>query len=106
MKAIPVEPVFDVLASASRKAPEEIVKIAFAVEYGEGALESAKRKLEEKGAHLLVLNDPSEPGAGFEVDTNRVTMLDASGGVERLPQLLKTEVADKVLDRAESLIKA
>jgi phosphopantothenoylcysteine decarboxylase/phosphopantothenate--cysteine ligase len=46
-----------------------------------------------------VANDALEPGAGFEVDTNRVTILDAAGGVEPLPLQTKDEVADAVLDR-------
>lgn len=104
LRAVPVEPVPDILGSVAANAPGRCVKVAFAVEYGEGALESAQRKLDEKGAQLLVLNDPGEPGAGFEVETNRVTMIDASGGVETLPQMPKTEVADEVLDRAEKFL--
>jgi len=104
LESIAVEPCPDLLAAAGRLAPDDCLLIAFAVELGEAGVESARRKLEEKGAHLIVLNDPSEPGAGFEVDTNRVTIIDKSGGAETLPLMLKAEVADEILDRAERLL--
>lgn len=104
LDSIPVEPCPDLLATAGRVAPEDCLLVAFAVELGEAGVDSARRKLEEKGAHLIVLNDPSEPGAGFEVETNRVTIIDKSGAAETLPQMLKSEVADEILDRAERLL--
>jgi phosphopantothenoylcysteine decarboxylase/phosphopantothenate--cysteine ligase len=104
MISIPVEACPDVLATTGKKAPDDCVRVAFAVEIGEDGIESAKRKLAEKQAHLIVLNDPSEPGAGFEVDTNRVTIIDASGAADTLPLMLKTDVADAILDRAESFL--
>ncbi|NIR42922.1 MAG: bifunctional phosphopantothenoylcysteine decarboxylase/phosphopantothenate--cysteine ligase CoaBC [Gemmatimonadetes bacterium] len=104
LTSIEVEPTADVMAAAAKRARAECVKVAFAVESGEDAVESAKRKLREKGAHLVALNDPSQPGAAFDVDTNRVSIIDAQGGVEELPLLLKTEVADELLDRAEGFL--
>jgi phosphopantothenoylcysteine decarboxylase/phosphopantothenate--cysteine ligase len=104
MISIPVEACPDLLATTGKKAPDDCVRVAFAVEIGEDGIESAKRKLAEKQAHLIVLNDPSEPGAGFEVDTNRVTIIDASGAADTLPLMLKTDVADAILDRAESFL--
>jgi phosphopantothenoylcysteine decarboxylase/phosphopantothenate--cysteine ligase len=102
--SIPVEPCPDLLASVGAQAPAECVKVAFAVELGEGAQESARGKLEAKRAHLIVLNDPSEPGAGFGVETNRVRIIDKTGAVETLPLMLKTEVADEIIDRAERFL--
>jgi phosphopantothenoylcysteine decarboxylase/phosphopantothenate--cysteine ligase len=104
MESIPVESCPDLLAGASERAPSDCVKVAFAVEIGDGGEESARRKLEEKNAQLIVLNDPSEPGAGFGVETNRVKIIDNTGEVETLPLILKTEVADEVIDRAERLL--
>ena len=104
MRSIEVESTPDVIATACERAPDGCLKVAFAVEYGEAATESARRKLAEKSAHLIVMNDPSEPGAGFDVDTNRVTIIDAEGVTEPLPIMLKTEVADSILDRAELLL--
>lgn len=104
LTSIAVESTPDVLASAGAKAPPGCVKVAFAVESGEGAIEAAKNKLAAKDAHLIILNDPNEPGSGFDVETNRVTIIDASGAAEELPLMLKTEVADEILDRAERLL--
>ena len=100
LSSIAVTSTPDLLAEAGRAAPESCVKVAFAVELGAGGVESARGKLERKGADLVVLNDPSEPGSGFETETNRVTIIDRDGEVEELPQMLKGEVADAVLDRA------
>ena len=104
MTSIAVEPSPDLLATASQSAPADCVCVAFAVELGQAKAESARRKLEEKGAQLVVLNDPSEPGAGFDVETNRVTIIDSSGAAETLPLMLKTEVADEILIRAERFL--
>ena len=46
----------------------------------------------------MVLNNLREPGPGFEVDTNVVTLIDLQGKVEKLPLMSKLEVADRILD--------
>jgi len=101
MTSIAVESAPDLMATARENASDDCVMVAFALELGEGGEASARRKMQEKGAHLIVLNDPSEPGSGFGVETNRVTIIDASGAAETLPQMLKIEAADEILDRAE-----
>lgn len=102
--SIAVESAPDLMATASQQMRGDCVKVAFALELGEGAQDSARRKLAEKGAHLIVLNDPSEPGAGFGVETNRVTIIDASGNAEVLPQMMKSDAADEILDRAQRFL--
>lgn len=104
MTSIAVESAPDLLATANARAPEDCVKVAFAVDLGQEAIDSARRKLVEKGAHLIVLNDPSEPGSGFVVETNRVTIIAAEGEAEALPLMKKSEAADAILDRAERLL--
>jgi len=79
------------------------VAVGFALETHD-LLEHARRKLEAKGFQLLVANDATEEGSGFEVDTNRVTILDADGGAESLPLQSKDEVAEAVLDRVTPLL--
>lgn len=64
----------------------------------------AKRKLREKNLDLIVANDVTAPGAGFEVETNRVTIFDAHSE-EQLPLLSKREVAERILDRLEARTK-
>ena len=71
--------------------------VVFALE-SEAGLERAREKLARKQGDLVVLNNLREPGAGFEVDTNVVTLIDVQGQVEKLPLLSKTEVADRILD--------
>jgi len=72
--------------------------VGFALETHD-VLANARGKMKAKGLHLLVANDATESGAGFEVDTNRVTLLDAAGGAEELPLQSKDEVAEAILDR-------
>ncbi len=78
------------------------VLIGFAAETGEPTAR-ASRKLVSKRADLIVANDVSEEGSGFEVPTNRVTFVSA-GGVEPLPLMSKADVAVAILDRVETLL--
>jgi phosphopantothenoylcysteine decarboxylase/phosphopantothenate--cysteine ligase len=73
--------------------------VGFAAETHNVAAE-AKRKLREKHLDLIVANDVTAPGAGFEVETNRVTIFDA-WSAEELPLLSKRAVAERILDRIE-----
>lgn len=59
---------------------------------------NGRAKLERKGADLLVVNDVSGADAGFEVDTNRVVVLDRDGGRTCLELAAKTEIAHRILD--------
>ena len=65
-----------------------------------------REKLERKGMHLVAVNSAVEPGAGFESETNRITLIDRNGTVEELPLAKKTELADELLDRVEASIPA
>ncbi len=93
----------DVLASTRELRPEGCVVVGFALETTD-LLRNARRKLEAKGLDLLVLNDATEPGAGFEVETNRVTFLSPDAADEPLPLMSKGEVADRILDRVERIL--
>jgi phosphopantothenoylcysteine decarboxylase/phosphopantothenate--cysteine ligase len=79
------------------------VVVGFAAETA-NLLENARAKLEEKRLDLIVANDVSAADSGFAVDTNRVTLLGADGGVEALPLLSKAEVADRVMDKVAGLL--
>jgi phosphopantothenoylcysteine decarboxylase/phosphopantothenate--cysteine ligase len=67
-------------------------------------LDNARTKLERKQLDLIVANDVSAADSGFEVDTNRVTLLDAAGGVQPLPLMSKTAVAEMIIDRLVALL--
>jgi phosphopantothenoylcysteine decarboxylase/phosphopantothenate--cysteine ligase len=63
----------------------------------------ALAKLAAKGIDLLVVNDVSQAGIGFESDDNQVTLLDRWGGAEDVARMPKARVADAILDRAIAL---
>jgi phosphopantothenoylcysteine decarboxylase/phosphopantothenate--cysteine ligase len=77
--------------------------IGFAAETRD-VLENAREKLIRKKLDLIVANDVAAADSGFEVDTNRVTLLDASGGSESLPLMSKSAVAEKIIDRLVTLL--
>jgi phosphopantothenoylcysteine decarboxylase / phosphopantothenate---cysteine ligase len=70
--------------------------IGFALETDNG-IENARKKLNEKNLDLIVLNNPKEEGAGFNVDTNVVTFI-TKKKIEKLPKMSKREVGNAILD--------
>jgi phosphopantothenoylcysteine decarboxylase/phosphopantothenate--cysteine ligase len=94
----------EVAASAAAGPGPAPILVGFAAETG--GLDRAPAKLRAKGVDLLVANDVSEPGSGFGTETNRVTILDRAGSVDRLPLLTKREVADRILDRVARALDA
>lgn len=78
------------------------VLVGFAAETGD-PVERARGKLRAKRVDLIVANDVTQPGAGFDVDTNEVTLVSAIGD-ERLTLRPKAEIAAAVLDRVEALL--
>jgi phosphopantothenoylcysteine decarboxylase/phosphopantothenate--cysteine ligase len=77
--------------------------VGFALETGDG-LAKAQRKLQDKRLDFVVLNDALEPGAGFEVATNKVTILRKDGAPVELPLLSKRDVAERILDAVEQAL--
>ena len=65
--------------------------------------ENAKKKLLKKNADLIVLNDVTVKGAGFNTDTNLVTIFTKDGDAHHYPMMTKIEVAQKILDKAALL---
>ncbi|MBW3654713.1 MAG: bifunctional phosphopantothenoylcysteine decarboxylase/phosphopantothenate--cysteine ligase CoaBC [Gemmatimonadetes bacterium] len=100
---IRLEATDDVLRATRDDRPAGCVVVGFALETAD-AVENGRRKLDGKGLDLLVVNDATEPGAGFEVDTNRVVLLAPGVPDEALPLLPKSEVADRILDRLEQVL--
>jgi phosphopantothenoylcysteine decarboxylase / phosphopantothenate---cysteine ligase len=90
------------LATKAARRPGMIV-VGFALET-EHAVERGHVKLLAKDLDMIVVNDATEAGAGFGVDTNHVTFLQRNREDETLPLLPKTAVADAILDRVETLI--
>ena len=79
------------------------VKVGFAAESDD--LESnAKEKLAKKNLDLIIANDITAEGSGFDADTNEVLIIDRSGQKEKLPLMPKIDVAHKILDRVVALV--
>ena len=91
----------DILAEVSRQKGDRLV-VGFAAE-SHDLIASARRKLERKGCDLVVANDISQGGAGFDADTNVVSFVWPGGEIESLPPLPKSEVASRLLDRVRAL---
>jgi len=83
---------------------DHMVRVGFALETDD-VLANARVKLEAKGLDFIVVNDALEPGAGFAVDTNRVTLVARDGSSEEMPLMAKSELADVILDRIEALFR-
>lgn len=101
---IALAPTADILQSTVTQRVEGTVVVGFALET-ENVLGNARAKLEAKALDLIVVNDATEPGAGFEVDTNRVTLVGRDGEAEALPLMSKSDVAEAILDRVEGMIR-
>ena len=91
----------DILASMARKKEHRLI-VGFAAETDRVA-ENARKKLRDKDADLIVANDVTAEGAGFDVDTNIVTLFSRDGRDLPLPKLSKREVAHRVLDEVARL---
>jgi len=94
----------DILASTRGARAKNAVVVGFALETDD-ALSGGREKLKAKALDMVVVNDAREAGAGFGVDTNRVTLLGPDGREEALPLLSKDAVADEILDRVETLLR-
>jgi len=101
--AILLEPTPDVLTATRSRRRRRSVIVGFALEVGRG-LAAARAKLVDKALDFIVLNDARQPGAGFEVATNKVTILGKNGLSRALPLMPKREVAEAVLDTVESAL--
>jgi len=78
--------------------------VGFAAE-SRDLLENAAHKLKSKGLDFIAANDISASGAGFAVETNRVTLLFADGRKESLPLMSKAEVAETIIERLAALLE-
>jgi phosphopantothenoylcysteine decarboxylase/phosphopantothenate--cysteine ligase len=96
-----LEPTRDILADVAKARGERLV-VGFAAETDHVA-ENARKKLTAKNADLIVANDVTAKGAGFDLDTNVVTLLARDGRDLPLPRMTKTEVAQRILDEVVRL---
>jgi phosphopantothenoylcysteine decarboxylase / phosphopantothenate---cysteine ligase len=100
LKLVPTK---DILLDVAKRNLDKLV-IGFAAE-SQNLLESALEKLKKKNLDLIVANDISAPGIGFQSDSNQVTIIDREENIENLPLKPKREIADLLLDRILSRLK-
>jgi len=94
----------DILADVARagRGPQGRILVGFAAETGQVA-EHARAKLESKHADLIVANDVTAEGAGFDHDTNVITLYARDGSEQAFPRMPKIDAAQRILDRLLAL---
>ncbi len=100
---IELEPTEDVLSGLRERKRANQILVGFAAEHGEGAVSYGLEKLERKRLDMVVVNDISRPGVGFDSDENEVTIVAADGIQRTVPQAGKDLIARAVLDDVERL---
>jgi phosphopantothenoylcysteine decarboxylase/phosphopantothenate--cysteine ligase len=98
--AMELVPTDDILLATLPDRPAGLTSVGFALETGDGRAKGLA-KLKRKQLDLIVVNDLHDAGAGFEVDTNQVTILDRRGTVTPVSLRSKAEIADAILDAIE-----
>ncbi|MDX9821998.1 MAG: bifunctional phosphopantothenoylcysteine decarboxylase/phosphopantothenate--cysteine ligase CoaBC [Syntrophales bacterium] len=93
----------DIIAELGKKKGGRFL-VGFAMET-EDLLERARQKMEDKNMDLIVANDLSRKDAGFEGDTNVISILDREGGLQDLPLMDKKDAADRILDRISAYVR-
>ena len=99
-----LKPTRDIAAEMGRRKRAGQIMVGFALET-EHELEHARQKLEKKNMDLVVLNSMRDSGAGFETDTNRVTVVDRLGNVERYELKPKAQVASDLVQRVIKMVE-
>ena len=97
---VSLQPTDDILKGTRSLRKPGAVIVGFALETGD-AVEKGRAKLQSKSLDLIVVNDALEPGAGFEVETNRVVLLSSDGSATPLALASKRAIADGILDSVE-----
>jgi len=96
-----LEPTRDILLELGKTAGKRLL-VGFAAET-DNVHQNAIKKLTEKKLDMIVANDLVKAGAGFETDTNSVTIIDRTGKSEELPVMHKSEIAAHILDKIVEL---
>jgi phosphopantothenoylcysteine decarboxylase / phosphopantothenate---cysteine ligase len=105
VRSIRLKPTRDILQEISRRKQSGQIVVGFAAETDQ-VVENAKDKLKSKKLDLIVANDVTKEGAGFDADTNIVTLVFRNGNSKALDKMSKSEVADCVLDEVVEIRRA
>jgi phosphopantothenoylcysteine decarboxylase / phosphopantothenate---cysteine ligase len=92
----------DILSEVSEKRPKGMLVVGFAAETND-VIGYARSKLKKKNLDMVVANDITKKGAGFNTDTNIATIITRSGGNIDLPLMSKREMANRILDEVIKL---
>ncbi len=99
-----LKPTNDIAAWVGNNKKEGSITIGFALE-NNNELENAKSKLERKNLDMIVLNSMNDSGAGFGVETNKITIIDRNKELISFPLKSKKEVAEDIVDNIERLLE-
>jgi phosphopantothenoylcysteine decarboxylase/phosphopantothenate--cysteine ligase len=102
--AVELVPTDDILAGLGAHKPRGQVLVGFAAETDD-VIDNAAEKLRRKNLDMIVANDVSKPGVGFESETNEVIVLVADGSRHHVPLSDKREIARAVLDAARTILQ-
>ncbi|MBI5021505.1 MAG: bifunctional phosphopantothenoylcysteine decarboxylase/phosphopantothenate--cysteine ligase CoaBC [Ignavibacteriales bacterium] len=99
---IQLKPTKDILKELGTRKGKAIL-VGFAVET-ENEIKNAKMKLHSKNLDAIILNNPMEDGAGFDVETNIATFIPKNGKIEKFPKMTKYQLAHQILQRISKLL--
>ena len=94
----------DIAAALGEKKRKDQRLVGFALETN-NEVENAQKKIRTKNLDFIVLNSLQEKGAGFGVDTNKITIIDEDGNIKGYPLKSKTEVADDIITHLVELFE-
>ena len=99
-----LQPTNDIAAKLGNLKSEKQILVGFALETND-EMANAKKKLERKNLDFIVLNSLKEKGAGFQVDTNKITIIDKNNNQQFFELKTKKEVAVDIVDCIKSIMK-
>ncbi len=103
---LPLERTADILMTVKQRRADTgypMIVVGFAAE-SENLVENASDKLQRKGLDLLIANDITATDAGFEVDSNRVLVLDIDGGLHKIDRRSKADIGAYIIERIGGLL--
>lgn len=93
-----LKPTTDIAAELGKLKKDTQILVGFALETND-ELANAQKKLQSKKLDFIVLNSLNDPGAGFQVDTNKITIIDHSNNIQKFELKSKTEVATDIVNK-------
>ncbi len=99
-----LNPTEDIASALGKVKKTGQILVGFALET-DNEEQNAIRKLSTKNLDLIILNSLNDEGAGFGVDTNKITAIDRSNNIDKFELKSKPDIAGDIIDKVESLIK-